>query len=135
MPSIYVALAAKTGRASDKVRLLQLADQWRTVPADGQGPGKKPAVPASLAGDIVNPVGSPARQTPKSLGNVLKSASNEIKSDPKWAKEDALDRVGDAIGILRELGIDDDTILSQLGFRSKRKARSRELCGNLGDDV
>jgi hypothetical protein len=56
---------------------------------------------------------------------VLKSASNEIKSDPKWAKEDALDRVGDAIGILRELGIDDDTILSQLGFRSKRKARSR----------
>src|SRR6202020_2985306 len=55
------ALASKTGRASDKVRLLQLADQWRTVPADGQGSGKKPPFAATLAGDAVEPVGWLAR--------------------------------------------------------------------------
>jgi hypothetical protein len=132
MPSIYdalaescAALAAKTGRASDKVRLLQLADQWRTVPTDGQGPGKKPAVPARVAGDIVNPVGLPPRPAPKILGERQKSARDEIKSNPKRAKEDALDRVRDAIGILRELGIDGNTILDQLGLRAERKVRSR----------
>jgi hypothetical protein len=104
------ALAAKTGRASDKVRLLQLADQRRTVPADGQGSGKKPPFAATLAGDAVEPVGLLARPTPQSP-----------VSNPKRAKEDALDRVRDAIGVLRELGIDEDTILDQLGFRADKK--------------
>jgi hypothetical protein len=50
MASIYdtfadscTALAAKTKRKSDQLRLLQLAGQWRTVVADCQVPGKKPA--------------------------------------------------------------------------------------------
>jgi hypothetical protein len=63
MPSIYdtfadsfAALAAKTKRESDKVHLLQLADQWRTVPADHLGPGRKPPVPATLASATENAV-------------------------------------------------------------------------------
>jgi hypothetical protein len=47
MVSIYdtfadscTALAAKTKRKSDQLRLLQLAGQWRTVVADRHGPGK-----------------------------------------------------------------------------------------------
>jgi hypothetical protein len=47
MASVYdsfadscAALAEKAKRESDKVRLLQLADQWRTVTADRQGPAK-----------------------------------------------------------------------------------------------
>jgi hypothetical protein len=127
MPSIYdviaescAALAGRTGRTSDKVRLLQLADQWRTVPADGQGPGKKPPVAASLVGDMVNPVKllAPTPESPK-------KAADEIKSDPRRTKEYALDRVRDAIGVLRELGIADDTILRQLGFRAERKHSRR----------
>jgi hypothetical protein len=128
MPSIYdvisescAALAAKTGRASDKVRLLQLADQWRSVPADGQGPGKGPPVAATLAGATVQPVGLLARPPPKSPVSPPKPLSDEIKSNPKWAKEDALDRIRDAIGILRELGIGEDTILKQLGLVGERK--------------
>jgi hypothetical protein len=132
MPSIYdviaescAALAARTGRTSDKVRLLQLADQWRTVPADGQGPGKKPPVAATFAGDAMEPVGLLARPTPKSPVSSPKPSSDEIKSNSERAKEDALDRVRDAIGILRELGIDDDTIVSELGFEAERKRRRR----------
>jgi hypothetical protein len=101
MPSIYdvlaescAALAGRTGRSSDKVRLLQLANQWRTIPADGQGPGQKPPVPASLAGDIVDPVRLLARPTPKRPEASPKPPSDEIE---KLAKEDALDRARDAI--------------------------------------
>jgi hypothetical protein len=118
MPSIYdvlaescAALAARTGRTSDKVRLLHLADQWRTILADRQGPCRPPSIPARLA----EPVQVPARLAPKSRG------PNEIKS--KWAKEDALVKVRNAIGVLRGLGIDDDRILGQLGFGAERKHR------------
>jgi hypothetical protein len=94
------ALAKKTKRESHRVRLLQLADQWRGVSTDGQGPGKKPAVPARLAGDIAHPVGLLARQIPNSPESGPKSSSDEIKSHPKLTKEAALDRARDAIGVL-----------------------------------
>ncbi len=88
MPSIYdvlaescARLAARTGRHSDKVRLLQLANQWRTIPAESHGPGKKPAVPTDPSG-IVNPVRSFA-PTPKSPREMPKLATHEIASDPK----------------------------------------------------
>jgi hypothetical protein len=48
------ALAAKAKSESDKVRLLQLADQWRTVPADRQGLGKKPPASVVPVTDNVN---------------------------------------------------------------------------------
>jgi hypothetical protein len=134
MASIYdtfadscAALAAKTKRESDRVQLLQLANQWRTVPADRQGPGSKPLVPAALASATENPVPLLARPAPQAPARRPKSASDRIKdrkkqleSKPKRGKEMALVRAREAIGVLRELEIDDDAILSELGFTAER---------------
>jgi hypothetical protein len=134
MASIYdtfadscAALAAKTKRESDKVQLLQLANQWRTVPADRQGPGSKPLVPAALASATENPVpllARPAPQAPvrrpKSASDRMKDRKKQLESKPKRGKEMALVRAREAIGVLRELEIDDDAILSELGFTAER---------------
>jgi hypothetical protein len=134
MASIYdtfadscAALAAKTKRESDKVQLLQLANQWRTVPADRQGPGSKPLVPAALASATENPVpllARPAPQVPvrrpKSASDRIKDRKKQLESKPKWGEEMALVRAREAIGVLRELEIDDDAILSELGFTAER---------------
>jgi hypothetical protein len=131
MASIYdtfadscAVLAAKTKRESDKVQLLQLANQWRTVPADRQGPGSKPLVPAALASATENPVPllarpAPARR-PKSASDRIKDRKKQLESKPKRGKEMALVRAREAIGVLRELEIDDDAILSELGFTAER---------------
>jgi hypothetical protein len=134
MASIYdtfadscAALAAKTKRESDKVQLLQLANQWRTVPADRQGPGSKPLVPAALASATENPVpllARPAPQAPvrrpKSASDRIKDRKKQLESTPKRGKEMALVRAREVIGVLRELEIDDDAILSDLGFTAER---------------
>ena len=123
----FAALAAKTKRESDKVHLLQLADQWRTVPADSMGPGRKPPVPATLASATENAVPLLARPAPQAPVCMPESASDRIndrkkhlESKPERAKEMALVRAREAIGVLRELEIDDDAILNELGFRAKR---------------
>jgi hypothetical protein len=131
------ALAARAKSESDKVRLLQLADQWRTVPADRQGPGKKPPTPVAPASDVVNRVtlhARPVRQHPVSGANIQKSAIEEIKelkarleSMTEGAKTEALDKASKAISALRALGLDNDTILKELGFRGQAKVKeSRE---------
>jgi hypothetical protein len=134
MASIYdtfadscAVLAAKTKRESDKVQLLQLANQWRTVPADRQGPGSKPLVPAALASATENPVpllARPAPQAPvrrpKSASDRIRDRKKQLESKPKRGKEMALVRAREAIGVLRELEIDDDAILSELGFTAER---------------
>jgi hypothetical protein len=86
MASIYdafadscAALATKAKRESDKVRLLQLADQWRTVPADRQGPGRKPPPSVTRAGDAVNRVTLLARPVRDGATDTQKSAVEEIK--------------------------------------------------------
>jgi hypothetical protein len=121
----FAALAAKTKRESDKVHLLQLADQWRTVPADSMGPGRKPPVPATLASATENAVPLLARPAPpvcmpKSVSDRISARKKHLESKPKRAKEMALVRAREAIGVLRELEIDDDAILNELGFRAKR---------------
>jgi hypothetical protein len=138
MASIYdtfadscAALAAKTKRESDKVQLLQLANQWRTVPADRQGPGRKPLVPAALASATENPVpllARPAPQAPvrrpKSASDRIKDRKKQLESKPKRGKEMALVRAREAIGVLRELEIDTMRSLassdSQPSVRQKR---------------
>jgi hypothetical protein len=119
MASIYDAfadscssLAAKAQHQSDKVRLLQLADQWRTVTADRQGPGKKPPAPVAPApaSDIVNRVpllARPVRQRYVCGADMQKSAIEEIKelkaqleSETERAKAKALDKASEAIGVL-----------------------------------
>jgi hypothetical protein len=131
MASIYdafadscTALAAKTKRESDKLRLQQLAGQWRTVTADRQGPGKKPPAPVAPASDIVDRVTLLARprEGPACRADMQKSAIQEIKelkaqleSKTERAKAEALEKAREAIEVLRELGIDNDTILRELG--------------------
>jgi hypothetical protein len=121
----FAALAAKTKRESDKVHLLQLADQWRTVPADRDGPGRKPPVPAALAGaaqDSIPLLARPAPQDPvggpKLAKDEIKGRKKQLESEPNRTKEGALVRAREAIGVLRELEIDDDAILDELGFRA-----------------
>jgi hypothetical protein len=66
--------------------------------------------------------------------NMQKSAIEEIKelkaqleSKTAQAKAEAFDKASEAIGFLRELGLDNDTILKELGFRGRTKAQeSRE---------
>ena len=121
----FAALAARTKRESDKVHLLQLADQWRTVPADRLGPGRKPPVPATLASATENAVPLLARPTPpvsipKSANDPINDRKKQLESKPKWGEEMALVRAREAIGVLRELEIDNDTILNALGFTAER---------------
>jgi hypothetical protein len=139
----FAALAAKTKRESDKVHLLQLADQWRTVPADRLGPGRKPPVPATLASATENAVPLLARPAPQAPVCRPKSASDRIKdkkhleSNPNRAKEGALVRAREAIGVLRELEIDDDAILNELGFTAERapKKAATDISGHKLDPL
>jgi hypothetical protein len=134
MASIYDAfadscavLAAKAGRKSDKVRLLRLAEQWRTVPADRQGPGKKPPAPVARASDVVNQATLLARPVCEGATEMHNSAVEQIKelkaqpgSRTIGSKAKALEKAAEAIGILQQLGIDNNTILKDLGFQRRR---------------
>jgi hypothetical protein len=142
MASIYDAfadscssLAAKTQRQSDKARLLQLADQWRTVTGDSQGPGKKPPprIAAAPASDIVNRAPLLARTVDqgsvdradmqKSVIEEIKELKAQLESKTERAKAEALEKAREAIGVLRELGVDNDTMLKDLGFRGRARAQ------------
>jgi hypothetical protein len=114
----FAALAAKSKRETDKAHLLQLADEWRTVPADRLGPGRKPVVPATLAGATENAGPLLARPTPPVC--MPKSQATRLESNPKRAKERSLVRAREAVGVLRELEIDDEAILNELGFTAGR---------------
>jgi hypothetical protein len=123
----FAALAAKTERESDKVHLLQLADQWRSVPADRLGPGRKPPVPATLASATENAaplLARPARHapvcSPKSASDRINDRKKQLESNPNRGREIALVRAREAIGVLRELEIDDDAILHELGLTAER---------------
>jgi hypothetical protein len=125
------ALAARAKSESDKVRLLQLADQWRTVPADRQGLGKKPPAPVAPtpASDIANRVtlhARPVRQRsvcgadmPKSAIDEIKELKAQLQSKREAAATEALEKAREGVTVLRELEIDDDTILKGLGFRGR----------------
>jgi hypothetical protein len=63
----------------------------------------------------------------KSAIEEIKELKAQLESKTEKAKAEALDRAKDAIGFLRELGMDNDTILKDLGFRGRANAReSRE---------
>jgi hypothetical protein len=62
--------------------------------------------------------------------NMQKSAIEEInelkarlESITERAKAEALDKASEAIGFLRELGLENDTILRELGFRGRTKVK------------
>jgi hypothetical protein len=63
----------------------------------------------------------------KSAIEEVKELKAQLESKTEQAKTQTLDRANEAIGFLRELGIDNDTILKELGFRGRAKAQeSRE---------
>jgi hypothetical protein len=123
----FAALAAKSKREPDKAYLLRLADQWRTVPADRLGPGRKPPAPATLASATENAAPLLARAAPqapvwgpKSASYRIKDRKKQFESNPNRAKEGVLVRAREAIGVLRELEMDDDAILNELGLTADR---------------
>jgi hypothetical protein len=63
----------------------------------------------------------------KSAIEEIKELKAQLETKTEQAKAEALDRASEAIGFLRELGIDNDTILKELGFRGRAKVKeSRE---------
>jgi hypothetical protein len=63
----------------------------------------------------------------KSAIEEIKELKARVESMTAQAKAEALDKASEAIGFLRELGMDNDTILKDLGFRGRAKAQeSRE---------
>jgi hypothetical protein len=57
---------------------------------------------------------------PKSASDRIKDRNKQLESKPKLGKERALVRAREAIGVLRELEIDDDAILNELGLTAER---------------
>ena len=63
----------------------------------------------------------------KSAIEEIKELKAQLESKTEQAKAEALDKASEAIGFLRELGLDNDTILKELGFRGRATAKqSRE---------
>jgi DNA repair exonuclease SbcCD ATPase subunit len=63
----------------------------------------------------------------KSVIEEIKELKARIESMTEQAKAEALDKASEAIAFLRMLGLDNDTILKELGFRGRTKVKeSRE---------
>jgi hypothetical protein len=62
----------------------------------------------------------------KSAMEEIRELRAQIEGKTQEAKEQALDNASEAISVLRELGLDNDTILKQLGFRGGATRDSRE---------
>jgi hypothetical protein len=59
----------------------------------------------------------------KSAIEEIKELKARVESMTAQAKTEALDNASEAIGFLRELGLDNDTILKELGFRGRAAAK------------
>jgi hypothetical protein len=71
--------------------------------------------------------GDESRNMQKSAIEEIKELKARLESITEQAKTEALDKASEAIGFLRELGLDNDRILKELGFRGRAKDReSRE---------
>jgi hypothetical protein len=58
----------------------------------------------------------------KSVIDEIRELKAQVQSRTEQAKAEALESAREAINFLRELGIDNDTILKQLGFRARTKS-------------
>ena len=59
----------------------------------------------------------------KSAIEEIKELKARMESMTEQAKAEALDKVREAIGVLRELGLNNNTILKELGFRGQAAAK------------
>jgi hypothetical protein len=105
--------------------------------ADSPGRRLMPEELAEAAAAMGLPVSSNRYEPETTEGrNMQKSAIEEIKelkarmeSITEQAMAEALAKANEAIGVLRELGLNNDTILKQLGFRGRaaaKESKSRE---------
>jgi hypothetical protein len=63
----------------------------------------------------------------KSVIEEIKELKAQIECKTQQAKTEALDEASEAVSFLRDLGLDNDTILKELGFRGRAPAKeSRE---------
>jgi hypothetical protein len=63
----------------------------------------------------------------KSVIDEIKELKAQLESKTEEAKAEALEKASEAISFLRMLGLDNDTILKELGFRGRAAAKeSRE---------
>jgi hypothetical protein len=85
---------------------------------------------ADLPGRRIN-VG---RNMPKSAIEEIKELKAQLESKTEQAKAEALDKASEAIGFLRDLGLDNDTILKELGFRGRAKDREGREAGPPKDE-
>jgi hypothetical protein len=71
---------------------------------------------------------SGVRDMQKSVIDEIKELKAQLESKTEEAKAEALEKASDAISFLRMLGLDNDTILKELGFRGRTAAakESRE---------
>jgi hypothetical protein len=80
--------------------------------------------PAGVTQNSVPLLAQPVPQNsvcgPKLANEELKDRKKQLESKPKRGKGGALVRAREAIGLLRELEIDDDAILNELGFTAGR---------------
>jgi hypothetical protein len=80
--------------------------------------------PAGATQNSVLPLARPTPQDPacgpKLASDGISGRKKQLESNFKQAKERALVSAREAIGILRELEIEDETILKELGFRAER---------------
>jgi hypothetical protein len=60
----------------------------------------------------------------KSAIEEINELKAELESKTAQAKAEALNKASEAIGFLRELGIDNDTILKELGFKGRSPAKA-----------
>jgi hypothetical protein len=58
----------------------------------------------------------------KSVIDEIRELKAQVQSKTEQAKAEALESAKEAINFLRELGIDNDTILKDLGFRARTKS-------------
>jgi hypothetical protein len=64
----------------------------------------------------------------------FKDLKARIESLTAQVKAESLDKANEAIGVLRELGIGNDTILRELGFRGRPKTRESRRGGAPKDE-
>jgi hypothetical protein len=65
----------------------------------------------------------------KSVIDEIKELKAQLESKTEQAKAEALETAREAINFLRELGIDNDTILKDLGFRARTKTPKEKVNG------
>ena len=71
----------------------------------------------------------------KSVIDEIRELKAQIQSKTEQAKAEALESGREAINFLRELGIDNDTILKELGFRAATKSPKEKAERTSSEDV